>query len=99
MGYIADDMVWEMYTSTSGHTTLRGIEEIGNMDPGNMPEKMDFSFDTVVVEGDIAIANGSSTGVTKNGKPYKGNFCDIYQFSGGKIIKMTSYLIDNIEED
>ncbi|TDQ08111.1 nuclear transport factor 2 family protein [Pedobacter metabolipauper] len=96
MDYLADDMVWEMYSSTSGHTTLKGKEEIGSMDAGNMPEEMNFRFETVIVEGDIAIANGSSTGTTKDGKPYKGNFCDIYQFKDDKIIKMTSYVIESI---
>lgn len=95
MDYVADDMVWEMHNSSTGHTVMKGKEEIAGMDPGNMPEVMNFQFDKTVVEGNIAIANGTSTGTMQDGKPYEGSFCDIYEFENGKIIKMTSYVIDN----
>lgn len=97
MDMIADDMVWEMHSSSTGHNVMSGKAEIGNMDAGNMPEKMDFTFDTTVIEGNIATVSGSSTGTTKDGSDYKGYFCDIYHFRNGKIQKMVSYVIDNMK--
>ncbi|GAB3920765.1 nuclear transport factor 2 family protein [Mucilaginibacter myungsuensis] len=96
MDYAADDMVWEMYSSTTGHTTLNGREAINSMEmPPNMPEKMEFKFDTIVIEGDIASVQGSSSGTRPDGKPYKGHFCDVYHFKNDKIAKMVSYVIDS----
>lgn len=97
MHYVADNMIWEMHSSSSGHTTLTGKEEIANMDAGNMPEKMNFQFSTIVVEGDTATVAGTSDGITTDGKEYMGTFCDIYHFKDGKIVKMTSYIIDSFQ--
>jgi|SRR5690606_27196842 len=96
LNYLADDIVWEMHSSSSGHTTLTGKSEIRNMDPGNMPEQMNFQFGTIVVEGDVAAVEGTGSGTTPDGKQYTSNFCDIYHFKKGQIVKLSSFVIDNI---
>lgn len=92
INYLADDVVWDMYGS-SGHTTFRGKAEIENMDNGSMPE-MHFTFDKVIVDGNFAVADGMSTGKTKEGKDYRAAFCDVYQFKDDKVVKITSYVVD-----
>ncbi|RZL05460.1 MAG: nuclear transport factor 2 family protein [Pedobacter sp.] len=96
--FLADEVVWEMHSSSSGHTTLKGKEAIGNMDGGeNMPVHMNFEFRTVIIEGNQASVECTSSGTTPNGKSYKGTSCDIYHFKNDKVVKMTSYVIDKVE--
>ncbi|NQD72602.1 nuclear transport factor 2 family protein [Sphingobacterium shayense] len=95
MDYLADDVVWDMYTSSSGHSRFNGKSEIGAMDDSNMPEHTDFRFTTIVIDNNLASVQGSSTSQKAGGEQYESNFCDIYQFEGDKIIKITSYVVDN----
>ena len=97
MDYLAEDVVWEMYTSSSGHTTFNGMAEIRQMDGSDMPEHTNFRFGTIVIEGDRASVQGSSTNKKADGTEYESNFCDIYQFKDDKIVKMSSYVVDNIK--
>lgn len=95
MDYLADDVVWDMYSSTSGHATFNGIAEINQMDGSDMPQHSDFRFSTIVIEGDMASVQGSSKSKKVDGTEYESNFCDVYHFKNDKIIKMSSYIIDN----
>src|SRR5690606_13521868 len=52
MDYLAEDVVWDMYTASSGHTTFNGTAEISQMDGSDMPEYTNFRFSTIVIEGD-----------------------------------------------
>lgn len=97
MDYMAEDVVWDMYTASSGHTTFNGTAEINQMDGSNMPEHTNFRFSTIVIEGDRASVQGSSTNKKADGTEYESNFCDIYQFKDDKIVRMNSYVVDNIK--
>lgn len=96
MSYLSEDVMWEMHNSTLGHITLRGIEEVVNMDRSNMPEQMNFRYGTIVIEGNTAAVEGSGKGEMRNGKKYRGNFCDIYHFENEKVVRIASYVIDSI---
>jgi len=95
MDYLAEDVVWEMFTSSSGHTTINGKKEVFNMDGSGMPEHTSFEFGTIVIEGDVASVQGVSEGKLSDGGAYKGYFCDVYHFRDSKIAKIESYVIDN----
>ena len=97
MYYLAEDIVWDMYTASSGHTTFNGTAEISKMDGSDMPEHTNFRFSTIVIEGDQASVQGSSTNKQADGTEYKSYFCDIYRFKDDKIVKITSYVVDNIK--
>ncbi|HEY1009922.1 MAG: nuclear transport factor 2 family protein [Daejeonella sp.] len=97
MDYLAEDVVWDMYSSSSGHTRFNGLEELSKMDGSDMPEHTNFRFSTVVIEGDMASVQGSSTNKRKDGTEYESNFCDIYHFKDDKVVKMSSYVVDNIK--
>ena len=93
---LSDDIIWEMYSSSTGHTTLRGKDEISKMDVGeNMPERMYFKFGTIIIDGEKASVECTTTGDRPDGSAYKGFSCDIYHFSNDKINKIISYVIDN----
>ena len=96
IAFLSDDIVWEMYSSSTGHTTLRGKDEISNMDGGeNMPERMHFEFGTIIIEGEKACVECTSEGKKRDGSQYLGTSCDIYHFSNDKIVRIVSYVIDN----
>ncbi len=95
MDYLAENVVWEMYTSSSGHTIINGKKEVFDMDGSDMPEHTSFEFGTIVIEGDKASVQGQSTGKLQDGTEYKGHFCDVYHFRDNKISKIESYVIDN----
>ena len=95
LDYLAEDVIWEMYTSSSGHTLMNGKNAILNMDGSGMPEHTGFEFGTVVIEANVASVQGKSTGKLENGEQYIGHFCDVYHFKDRKIIKIESYVIDN----
>jgi len=97
MDYLAEDVVWDMYTTSSGHTTFNGMAEISQMDGSDMPEHTNFQFSTIVIEGDLASVQGSSTTKKADGTEYESNFCDIYHFKDDKIVRMSSYVVDNIK--
>lgn len=99
MDYLAEDVVWEMYTSSSGHTTFRGKAELSQMDGSDMPEHSNFRFSTIVIEGDRASVQGSSTTKKSDGKEYESNFCDIYEFKDDKIVRMSSYVVDKLNRN
>jgi ketosteroid isomerase-like protein len=95
MDYLAEDVVWDMYTLASGHTRFNGMEDISKMDGSDMPEHSNFRFSTIVIEGDMASVQGSATNKKKDGTEYESNFCDIYHFKDNKVVKMSSYVIDS----
>lgn len=95
MAYMAEDIVWDMYSAGKGHTRFNGLEDLGKMDVNDMPEHTNFRFSTIVIEGDVASVQGSSTNKRKDGTEYQSNFCDIYHFKDDKIIKMSSYVVDS----
>lgn len=95
MDYLAEDVIWDMYTSTKGHIRFNGIEDLSKMDGSDMPEHTDFRFSTIVIEGNIASVQGSATNRKKDGTEYESNFCDIYHFKDDKVVKMSSYVIDS----
>ncbi|NGM65143.1 nuclear transport factor 2 family protein [Sphingobacterium sp. SGR-19] len=95
MDYLAEDVIWEMFTSSSGHTVLHGKKEVSEMDGSDMPEHTGFEFGTIVVDGETASVQGKSTGKLKDGTDYHGHFCDVYHFRNNKIAKIESYVIDS----
>ncbi|WP_316788772.1 nuclear transport factor 2 family protein [Pedobacter frigoris] len=94
MDYLSEDLVWDMY-SAKGHIRYNGAAELSNMDVSDMPEHSNFQFSTIVIEGDMASVQGTATKKESNGKEYQSNFCDIYHFKDDKVVKMSSYVIDN----
>ncbi|WP_285008252.1 nuclear transport factor 2 family protein [Pedobacter faecalis] len=94
LDYMAEDIVWEMYSSTSGHKKFNGKAELAGMDDGSMPVEMHFKFGQITIEGNVAAVEGTATGKRADGSPYESGFCDVYHFSNDKIVKMTSYVIE-----
>ncbi|MCX2575399.1 nuclear transport factor 2 family protein [Pedobacter sandarakinus] len=92
---LSDDIVWEMHSSSTGHTTLSGKNEIKNMGAGDkLPKRMFFKFGTIIIDGEKASVECTTSGEMPDGSQYKGFSCDIYHFSDEKVVRIISYVVD-----
>lgn len=89
---LTDDVEWEM----AGCFHLYGKEqfdgEIENDDC--FTGKPDIKCLRMVEENDIVIAEGTVSSQLKNGDPFHAVFCDVFEMNGGKIKKLTTYLME-----
>ncbi|WP_256006099.1 nuclear transport factor 2 family protein [Pedobacter deserti] len=94
MDYMADDCVWDMYSSSNGHRTFRSKAELAGMEDSSMPTVMNFKFGQITIEGNVAAVEGTADGTKADGSPYQSGFCDVYHFSNDKIVRITSYVVE-----
>jgi len=90
LSFCADDITWTMV----GDTTVTGKDQIrkwmASMDP--QPPQLSIrqtvgEGDTVVVRGDMLMQN------KKDGPSIPYTFCDIYRFSGDKVVELNAFVI------
>lgn len=87
----ADDVEWTIV----GDQTVSGIEalrEFMKSMEGHEPPK--FSVDTLIAEGDSAMATGGMTMEVEPGCEGAYGYCDIYRFNGdGKIVELRTFVV------
>lgn len=91
----ADDVQWTIV----GDVTNQGKESIRQW-MRSMPDAEPPKFsviDPVIAEGDFVVARGEMTMQDKDGKPGQYAYCDLYRFSGEKVVELTSFVV-NTEE-
>ncbi|MEP6848107.1 MAG: nuclear transport factor 2 family protein [Acidobacteriota bacterium] len=84
-----DDITWRVV----GDTVVKGVENIRTYINSVDCEPPQFTVENLIVEGETAIANGEMTMTAKNGSLEQYSFCDVYRFSGEKIVELTSYIV------
>ena len=89
LSHCADDVVWTIVGSktTKGKNAIR--EWIASMDM----EPPKFTVDSIIAEGDFAVAHGDMTMKEKDGKTAPYAYCDIYRFRDGKIVELNSFVV------
>ena len=87
----ADNMQWTIV----GEPPIKGKEAIrqfiASMAKEN-PEPPSFKVDALFGEGDFVASHGPMKMKDKEGKLDSYRFCDIFRFSGGKIVEQTTYV-------
>ncbi|SDO22195.1 nuclear transport factor 2 family protein [Alkalicoccus daliensis] len=95
---ITDDITWKM----AGDITLHGKEEVEKaLRAMENPPQVELALDRLFIHGRDAAANGIITMTKEDGTVKKYEFCDVYafhQYKGGKIRKLTSYVVEAKEE-
>ncbi|HPB52118.1 MAG TPA: nuclear transport factor 2 family protein [Saprospiraceae bacterium] len=87
---LTEDVVWEM----PGFYLHRGIEAFDKeIESPNADGHPDIKVIRLIEEGNIVVAEGSVQATMKDGKKLDAVFCDVFHFRGGKISKLTSYLM------
>lgn len=90
----ADDVEWTIV----GDRSVKGKEAIRqwmrSMAAEN-PEPPKFTVvNPVIAEGDFVAARGDMTMKDKDGKVGSYSYCDVYRFRNGKIVELTSFVIN-----
>ena len=79
-----------------GEPPIKGKEAVRQFISTMSKENADvpaFKVDVVFGEGDFVAAHGPMKMKDKQGKLGSYRYCDIYRFSGGKIVEQTSYVV------
>ena len=88
-----DDILWVMV----GDKTIRGKEDLAlSMNQMKDASKLELNIDTMIIDGDKAVVDGSMSFEDKNGNRKTFEFCDLYKFRNEgafKISEMRSYVI------
>ena len=89
---LTDDVVWEMPGFYLHNGKDAFDKEIENPNADGHP---DIKLTRLVEEGNIVVAEGSVKAKLKGGNELDAVFCDVFHFTGGKISRLTSYLMFN----
>lgn len=88
---LTDDVVWEL----PGYRTLAGKDafdaEIENEEFEGSPS---LTLDRLIEEGDSVVAVGAGLTRRKDGNEVRFVFCDVFTFTGDKISRLESYLVN-----
>lgn len=87
---LTDDVVWEMpgFFHLTGKAAFDG--EIENDAFTGSPI---ITTTRYVEENNVVVCEGSVQSKKKDGSPFHAVFCDMFEMEGGKIKKLTSYVM------
>lgn len=95
LSYCTDDVIWTMVGDTTKQGKDNILEWMSSMS-GEAPPK--FTVKNLFGEGDSAVCHGDMTMKEQDGSEGNYSYCDVYEFSGDKIAKMTSFVIKRKSE-
>lgn len=86
----ADDLVWNMVGEniTTGKDKVR--EYMASMDDMEPPK---FTVAKIIAEGDSIVCWGDMSMKGQDGVEGNYSYCDVYEFSAGKITRLDSYVV------
>ena len=90
----ADNVVWRMIGDKT-FTGKNAIREFMASMEGAEPPK--FTVDNTIAEGDSVVSYGDMT-MTEKEKTTPYSYCDVYRFSGDKIVDLSSYVVKTAEQ-
>ncbi len=93
LDFCADDVQWTIIGDRSVKSKDSIRQWMSEMAKEN-PEPPKFSvIDPIIAEGDFVVARGDMTMKDKDGKTTPYTYCDIYRFSGDKIVELNSFVV------
>jgi uncharacterized protein len=87
---LTDNIIWELPGFYLHHGKAAFDKEIENPNTDGHP---DIKVIRLVEEGNYVVAEGTVKARMKDGSKLDAVFCDVFHFTGGKISKLTSYLM------
>lgn len=90
LSLLTDDVIWEM-PGYYRHTGIEAFEK--EIHPPHADGPPDIHVIRLVEEGDVVVAEGTVKAKVKDGPTIDAVFCDVFHFRGGKISKLTSYVM------
>ena len=89
MFYCTEDTEWAFI----GDQTLSGKEAVRQYMIKEYVEPPKFMVENLIAEGDFVTAVGKISLKDKNGKTTEYNYCDVWQFSNGKMAALKAFVI------
>jgi len=89
VAHCTDDVRWTMI----GDKEYIGKEAILKSMSG-MDVQPVFNNGQIIADGDQVASNGTFSMQNKDGSMYNAAFCDVYNFSNGKITNLISYVVE-----
>lgn len=87
---LTDDVVWELPGFYLHNGKAEFEKAIENPNADGHP---DIKVTQLVEEGNVVVAEGTVKANMKDGSKLDAVFCDVFNFTNGKINKLTSYLM------
>jgi ketosteroid isomerase-like protein len=89
LSFCTEDTEWHFV----GEKTLHGKDAVRQWMTKTYAEPPQFKVDKLIAEGDFVTAVGTITMKDEDGKLAEYEYCDVWRFSGGKIIALTAFVI------
>lgn len=92
LDYCAEDVRWIM----GGESSLIGKEQLRKaMTSAPEQEPPQITVRNIIEEGDMVVCDGTMKMKKLDGTMLDGMFCDVYRIQDGKIVELTSYVVEN----
>ena len=89
LSYCADDFTWTMV----GEKPVKGKAAVREWMRSGPSEPPQFTVDAVLADGDFVTAFGDMTMKEKDGAVVPYSYCDVYRFSGDRIVELKAFVI------
>ncbi|WP_158826640.1 nuclear transport factor 2 family protein [Mucilaginibacter lacusdianchii] len=89
LDFCTDDIVWEFV----GDQTIIGKEAIREYMKAAYVEPPKFDVESLIAEGEFVTAIGKISMKDENGKMIDYAYCDVWQFSDGKMAALKAFVI------
>lgn len=88
---LTDDVEWDI----PGFFRVEGKEAFdGEIENDAFVGSPDIRVTRMIEEGDVVVAEGTVSSQKKDGGTLNAVFCDVFEMSGGRIRRLTSYLME-----
>lgn len=89
LSHCADDTEWTFV----GEQTLKGKEAVRQYMAKAYIEPPKFKVENLIAEGDFLTVLGEITLKDEDGKKTHHSYCDVWRFSGDKIVELKAFVI------
>lgn len=88
---LTDDITWYM----PGMFNLQGKEEFdGEIENESFVGRPSLEITRLTEEDNVVVAEGSVKSQMKSGDTFNAMFCDVFEFEDGKIMRLTTFLMN-----
>jgi ketosteroid isomerase-like protein len=95
LNLVTDDFVWVMQEKKE--MVIEGKENLRNFfSEYNEIKIVGSTTHHIIMEGNHAAVDGILNMEGKDASPFEMNYCDIYEFTNGKVSKLISYIVKKI---
>jgi uncharacterized protein len=92
---LAEGVSWTIMGDTAWSGTWEGAESVRRDLLGPLFHQFETTYRAeavrVIAEGDLVVIESRGDVITKQGKPYRNSYCNVYRLAYGKVVEITEY--------